>query len=78
MIAQVLASREIDPSGGFIQLPMARLSEAVIVARTMMVEGNLPEMDRWIELMSELDRYHDIALAQATRRRRRLASPKPR
>ena len=78
MIAQVLASREIDPSGGFIQLPIARLSEAVIVARTMMVEGNLQAMDRWIELMSELDRYHDLALAQAPRRRRRLASPEPR
>ena len=75
MIAQVLASREIDPSGGFVQLPIARLSEAVIVARTMMVEGNLQAMDRWIELMSELDRYHDLALAQAPRRRRRLASP---
>ena len=24
MIAQVLASREIDPSGGFVQLPIAR------------------------------------------------------
>jgi hypothetical protein len=60
MIAQVLANREIDPSGGFVQLPIAQLSEAVIVARTMMVEGNLQAMDRWIELMSELDRYHDI------------------
>ena len=46
IIAQVLASRETDPSGGFIQLPIARLSEAVIVARTMMVEGNLQAMDR--------------------------------
>jgi hypothetical protein len=46
MIAQVLASREIDPSGGFVQLPIAGLSEAVIVARAMMVEGNLQAMDR--------------------------------
>jgi hypothetical protein len=64
MIAQVLASREMDPSGGFVQLPIAGLSEAVIVARAMMVEGNLQAMDRWIELMSELDRYHDLQLAQ--------------
>jgi len=78
MIAQVLANREIDPSGGFVQLPIAQLSEAVIVARTMMVEGNLQAMDRWIELMSELERYHDLALAQAPRRRRRLASPRRR
>jgi hypothetical protein len=80
MSTQVLASREIDPSGGFVQLPIARLSEAVIVARTMMAEGNLQATDRWIELMSELDRYHDLARAQALRRRRRreifrLATP---
>jgi hypothetical protein len=53
MIAQMLASREIDPSGGFVQLPIARLSEALIVARTMMVGGNIQAMDR------------DLALAQA-------------
>src|SRR5271169_1955776 len=76
MIAQVPASREIDPSGGFVQLPIAQLSEAVIVARTMMVDGNLQATDRWIELMSELDRYHDLARAQAPRRRRRLGSPR--
>ena len=58
MIAQVPASREIDPSGGFVQLPIAQLSEAVIVARTMMVDGNLQATDRWIKLTSELDRYH--------------------
>jgi hypothetical protein len=44
----------------------------------MMVEGTLQAMDRWIELMSELDRHHDLALAQAARRRRCLASPEPR
>jgi hypothetical protein len=75
MIAQVLASREIDPSSGFVQLPIARLSEAVIVARTIMVKGISRQ---WIELMSELERYHDLALAQAPRRRRRLASSEPR
>jgi len=48
----------------------------VIVARTMMVDGNLQATDRWIELMSELDRYHDLARAQAPRRRRRLGSPR--
>jgi len=74
MIARVLASREIDSSGGFVQLPIARLSEAVIVARMMMVEGNLQAMDRWIELMSELDRYHDLALAK--RRGGGAASPR--
>lgn len=64
-IAQVLASREIDPSAGFVQLQMARLSEAKIVARTMMMKGDLQAMHRWIELTSELDRYHGLALARA-------------
>jgi len=37
IIAQVLASRETDPSAGFVQLQIARLSETMIVARKMMV-----------------------------------------
>ena len=35
IIAAMLDSREIDPPAGFIQLQIARLSEATIVARTM-------------------------------------------
>ena len=64
IIAQMLASREIDPPAGFVQLQIARLSEAMIVARTMMMQGNLPAMDRLIKLTSELDRYHGFAPAQ--------------
>jgi hypothetical protein len=48
IIAEMLASREIDPPAGFAQLQVARLSEAMIVARTMM-QGNLRAMDRWID-----------------------------
>jgi hypothetical protein len=40
IIAEMLASREIDPPAGFVQLQIARLSEAMIVARTMMMQGN--------------------------------------
>jgi len=36
IIAEILACREIDPPAGFVQLQIARLSEAMIVARTMM------------------------------------------
>jgi hypothetical protein len=54
----MLASREIDPPAGFVQLQIARLSEAMIVARTMMMEGDLQAMDRLIRLTGELDRYH--------------------
>jgi len=41
IIAEMLASRETDPPAGFVQLQVARLSKAMIVARTMMMQGNL-------------------------------------
>ena len=82
IIAEMLASREIDPPAGFVQLQIARLSEAMIVARTMMMQGNLQAMDRWIKLTSELDRYHGFAPAQIPWAREaappRLAAPEPR
>jgi len=61
IIAEMLASREVDPPAGFVQLQIARLSEAMIVARTMMMEGDLQAMDRLIRLTGELDRYHGFA-----------------
>ena len=76
IIAEMLANREIDPPAGFVQFQIARLSEAMIVARAMMMEGNLQAMHRWIGVMGELDRYHGFAAAQILcRRRRRRASP---
>jgi hypothetical protein len=41
----------------------AHLSVAMVVARAMMMEGNLQAMDRLIELARELDRYHGLAAA---------------
>jgi hypothetical protein len=58
ILAGMLESREIDPPAGFVQIQIARLSEAMIVARTMMMEGDLQAMDRLIRLTGELDRYH--------------------
>src|SRR5271169_6160262 len=81
IIAEMLASRETDPPAGFVQLQVARLSEAMIVARTMMMQGNLQAMDRWIKLTSELDRYHGFSSAQIPRGPEappRLAAPEPR
>ena len=83
IIAEMLASREIDPPAGFVQFQIARLSEAMIVARTMMMQGNLQAMDRLIKLTSELDRYHGFAPAQiswgpAVAPKPRLAAPEPR
>jgi hypothetical protein len=51
-------SREINPHAGSVQLQIARLCEAMIVARTMMMEGDLRAMDRLIESTGALDRYH--------------------
>jgi hypothetical protein len=64
IILEMLASREIDPPAGFVQLQIARLSEAMIVARTMMMEGDLQAMDRLIRLVGDLDRYHGFAPSQ--------------
>jgi hypothetical protein len=80
IITEMLASREIDPPAGFVQLRVARLSEAMIVARTMMMQGNLQAMDRFIRLTSELDRYHGFAPPQIPWAREappRLAAPEP-
>jgi hypothetical protein len=61
VIAEMLEAREVDPPAGFVQLQIARLSEAMIVTRTMMMEGDLQAMDRMIELIGELDRDHGFA-----------------
>src|SRR5271168_3129548 len=76
IIAEMLTSREIDPPAGFVQLQVARLSEAMIVARTMMMQGNLQAMDRWIKLTSELDRYHGFSRAQIPWARDAAAAPR--
>jgi hypothetical protein len=41
IIAAMLESREIDPPASFVQLQLARLSEAMIVTRTKMMESDL-------------------------------------
>ncbi len=60
----MLANREINQHVYFVQSQIARLSEAIIIAHAMMMEGNLQAMDRWITLMGELDLYHGFAAAQ--------------
>jgi len=46
IIAEMRASRETDPPAGFVPLPIARISEAMNVARERDVEA----MDRFIGL----------------------------
>ena len=64
IVAAMLESREIDPPVGFVQLQVARLSEAMIVTHTMMMEGGLQAVDRMIRLTRKLDRYHGFRQAQ--------------
>ena len=54
IIAEMLASRETDPPAGFVQLQIARLSEAMIVTRTRMMEGDLQAVDRMIKFTGEI------------------------
>jgi hypothetical protein len=60
IIAETLENREIDPSAGFVQLQIARLNDALIVAHTRMIEGDLRAIDRLVSLVRELDRYHGL------------------
>ncbi len=71
IVAEMLARREIDPPAGFVHLQIARLSDAMVVAHTMMMEGDLKAMDRLIKLTGELDRYHGFGRAQVA------ATPEP-
>jgi hypothetical protein len=71
IIAEMLAKREVDPPAGFVQLQIARLSNAMQVAHTMMMEGDLQAMDRVIRLTGELDRYHGFGRAEIA------AAPEP-
>jgi hypothetical protein len=80
IVAEMLAKREVDPPAGFVQLQIARLSDAMVVAHTRMMEGDLRAMDRVIRLVGELDRYHGferatIAGGSPTAPPPRLAAP---
>ena len=82
IIAEMLASREVDPPAGFVQLQIARLSDAMQVAHTMMMEGDLKAMARVIRLAGELDRYHgygraEIAAAPPPAPPARISPPAP-
>jgi hypothetical protein len=82
IIGEMLARREVDPPAGFVQLQIARLSDAMSVAHTMMMEGDLQAMDRVVKIVGELDRYHgfghaEIAPTPAPAQPAALAAPAP-
>jgi hypothetical protein len=70
--AVILARRAIDPPHEFIQLPIRRLSEAMLVAYTAMNNGNLQAVDRVVKVVRELDRYHGFG---SYPNEQRLAAP---
>jgi hypothetical protein len=63
IIAETLKEREIDPPASFVRLQIARLNDAMMVAYTRMIEGDLQAMDRFVKLVGELDRYHGFGRA---------------
>ena len=64
VIAEMLEKREVDPPSGYVQLQIARVGEAMVVAHTIMLQGDLQALDRLIKLNGELDRYHGFGREQ--------------
>jgi hypothetical protein len=60
-VQELLARREIDPPAGFVQLQIGRLSDAMMVAHTAMMEGDMHALDRVLRIVGQLDRYHGFA-----------------
>ena len=85
IIADMLERRELDPAAGFAQLQIARLNNAMAVAHSMMMNGDLAALDRVVKVAGELDRYHGFfpgrtaapaSLPAPTAPARALAAPK--
>jgi DNA-binding CsgD family transcriptional regulator len=90
IVARTLARRERDATGGYAQLQIERLNDALMVASLQMVNGNLKALDRVLKVMQAQDRYHGFGLpggpapalpapadAAPARRPPRLARPEP-
>lgn len=58
IVQEILERREVDPPAGFVQLQIGRLGDAMMVAHTAMMEGDLQALDRVLRIVGELDRYH--------------------
>jgi hypothetical protein len=90
IVARALAQRERDATGGYAQLQIERLNDALMVASLQMVNGDLKALDRVLKVMQAQDRYHGFGLpggpapalppavgAAPTVRPPRLAKPEP-
>jgi hypothetical protein len=70
IIAEMLEKSEVYPPEKLVQLQIACVGEAMVVAHTMMMQGDLQAMDRLMKLNGELDRYHGFGRAQLAPRPR--------
>jgi hypothetical protein len=75
IIQEILAARRGNPADGFAQLQMARLGDAMMVAHTSMMSGNLEAVDRVVKLVHELERYHGSHVDAAAWSETRLSPP---
>ncbi len=58
LIQQIIARREADPPAGFVQLQIARLTDAMLISHGAMMAGDMRSVDRVVKIVRELDRYH--------------------
>ena len=65
LVQELLERREVDPPAGFAQLQIGRLSDAMMVAYTAMMEGDMRALDRVLRIVGELDRRHGLTGAPA-------------
>jgi hypothetical protein len=75
IVAEALRSRAVDPPAEFAQLQIARLNQALNVAHSYMINGELAAMDRYLKTIKHLDRYHGLQDAAPPLA---LAAPAPR
>jgi hypothetical protein len=75
LIQAILASREVDPPPGFLQTQIGRLNDAMMIAHSAMMSGNLQAVDRVVRLVNELNRYHGFGRADALAGTRAAALP---
>jgi hypothetical protein len=64
VMQEMLERREVDPPAGFVQLQIGRLSDAMMVAHTAMMDGDMQALDRVLRIVGELDRYHGFGRAK--------------
>jgi hypothetical protein len=76
LIAEEQASGRVDPAAGFAQLQLARLGDAMRIAHTKMMKGDLQALDRFVGLVAEFDRDHGFGRAPIVAPHARVAAAK--